>query len=174
LHWAGAASGSLQDAVNSLVRGQNSDGGWSQLAHLPSDAYSTGEVLFAADPKTRSRSGFDALMVASGYDGAISTVQLLLSKGVAAEPMGVVPIFRSSAASQAARSGTLASLKLLAERAADLHRKVIDFWSFDNTFYAMAVMQGDLATSSISPKPCLPRREMTLCSRRSWQIGRLR
>jgi hypothetical protein len=62
-----------------------------------------------ANPKTRSRSGFDALMVASGYGGATATVELLLSKGVPAEPIGVEPIFRSSAASQAASSGTIAN-----------------------------------------------------------------
>ena len=294
LHWAGASSETLQLATKSLTDGQNNDGGWSQLPHLTSDAYSTGEALFAineagnvpvgsvaykkgisfllktqaedgswhvksriyhpypisppyfetgfpyshdqfvstagtswavmalsrslpkrslppfgsglallprnlrswektilygtpeevakllaggfdpnsatsegttalmmaapdvekvrilldagANPKTRSRSGFDALMVASGYEGATATVRLLLNKGVTPEPLDAEPIFRSSAASQAASSGTLASLKLLAEKGADLHRKVIDFWSFENTFYGMAVMQGDVDT----------------------------
>jgi len=49
LHWAGMNS--TQDIVRKGVRGllaqQRSDGGWSQLASLESDAYATGQALVA-------------------------------------------------------------------------------------------------------------------------------
>ena len=43
--WGGAKVGA--DAVRSLVEAQRPDGGWSQLATTGSDAYATGQVLYA-------------------------------------------------------------------------------------------------------------------------------
>ncbi len=45
--WGGASKGFIDNAAGHLVAEQNPDGGWSQLLHMPSDAYATGEALVA-------------------------------------------------------------------------------------------------------------------------------
>lgn len=49
--WSGRTAGSgtrmTQTAVERLVSSQRQDGGWAQLPSLSSDAYATGQVLFA-------------------------------------------------------------------------------------------------------------------------------
>jgi ankyrin repeat protein len=47
LHWAGGNPQVLQLAVSDLLAEQRSDGGWSQLSTLSSDAYATGQALVA-------------------------------------------------------------------------------------------------------------------------------
>ena len=47
LTWAGASRGSIRKAASALIAQQRADGGWSQLATLPSDAYATGQALTA-------------------------------------------------------------------------------------------------------------------------------
>ncbi len=47
LHWAGAGKGACEDASKGLLARQGGDGGWAQMPGLPSDAYSTGEALYA-------------------------------------------------------------------------------------------------------------------------------
>jgi ankyrin repeat protein len=47
LVWAGAGEKDIAGAAEDLVRLQNRDGGWSQLPGYESDAYSSGEALFA-------------------------------------------------------------------------------------------------------------------------------
>lgn len=47
LAWAGEQSGTLKSFADDLVRQQRADGGWGQLAGLPSDAYATGQALYA-------------------------------------------------------------------------------------------------------------------------------
>jgi squalene cyclase len=47
LSWANADRKAVQEAADRLLREQREDGGWGQLATLPSDAYATGEVLIA-------------------------------------------------------------------------------------------------------------------------------
>lgn len=47
LSWAGEPAEKLADLAGSLVKRQQEDGGWAQLPALGSDAYATGQVLFA-------------------------------------------------------------------------------------------------------------------------------
>jgi len=47
LHWAGANQTAIREATRALVAQQRSDGGWSQLPTLASDAYATGQALTA-------------------------------------------------------------------------------------------------------------------------------
>ena len=47
LAWAGEKSGALKKRAEELLREQRPDGGWGQLAGLGSDAYATGQSLYA-------------------------------------------------------------------------------------------------------------------------------
>jgi len=47
LGWAGSSKDVIQRAARNLIAQQRSDGGWSQLPTLKSDAYATGQVLVA-------------------------------------------------------------------------------------------------------------------------------
>ena len=55
LHWAGEPAQKLQKLAKALLAEQRSDGGWAQLPKLESDAYATGQALFAL----QSAAGFD-------------------------------------------------------------------------------------------------------------------
>ncbi len=45
LSWTGVPAAALQPQVRALLAAQRSDGGWSQIARLASDAYATGQAL---------------------------------------------------------------------------------------------------------------------------------
>jgi N-acyl-D-amino-acid deacylase len=47
LKWAGEPSYKLEELARDLIAEQRVDGGWAQLPKLGSDAYATGQVLFA-------------------------------------------------------------------------------------------------------------------------------
>ena len=47
LYWAAADAASVQAAARTLIAAQRPDGGWAQNPHLSSDAYATGESLWA-------------------------------------------------------------------------------------------------------------------------------
>jgi len=47
LKWAGVSGQKVEEAVKGLLAIQREDGGWAGNAHLDSDAYSTGESLYA-------------------------------------------------------------------------------------------------------------------------------
>jgi hypothetical protein len=47
LFWGGAGEKALRGRVQSILAAKRPDGGWSQCTELESDAYATGESLFA-------------------------------------------------------------------------------------------------------------------------------
>lgn len=47
LAWAGESSAKLQPLAKALIAQQQKDGGWSQLATMKSDAYATGQAIYA-------------------------------------------------------------------------------------------------------------------------------
>jgi ankyrin repeat protein len=47
LHWADVEPALRQTRVQELLASQRADGGWAQTPHLASDAYATGQALFA-------------------------------------------------------------------------------------------------------------------------------
>ena len=55
LHWSGARPEAIRKAAKDLIAQQRADGGWSQLPTLESDAYATGQALYAlAESGTRT------------------------------------------------------------------------------------------------------------------------
>ncbi|HEV2426282.1 MAG TPA: ankyrin repeat domain-containing protein [Terriglobia bacterium] len=47
LYWTGASAGEIKRAAADLLALERPDGGWAEIPHLQSDAYSTGEALVA-------------------------------------------------------------------------------------------------------------------------------
>jgi hypothetical protein len=77
LCWAGADAALLGEAAAVLLQEQRPDGGWAQLSTLPSDAYATGQVLFAlhqagglAVDHPAYRRGVDFLLKTQRADGS--------------------------------------------------------------------------------------------------------
>jgi len=76
LAWANDGSESAKRSARSLLAMQRSDGGWSQLPGMPSDAYATGQVLFAlsvagkmASSDAAFQKGVDYLLKTQAADG---------------------------------------------------------------------------------------------------------
>ena len=76
LAWAGEKAGALKKFVEAVQQEQRADGGWGQLAGLDSDAYATGQSLYAlmeggkvaaSDPAVRR--GIDFLLRTQLADG---------------------------------------------------------------------------------------------------------
>ena len=55
LYWAGAGSNALKPLAKSILSGQQPDGGWMQHQGLATDAYATGESLFALAETEQAR-----------------------------------------------------------------------------------------------------------------------
>jgi len=77
LGWGGAPASVTQEEAKSLAALQRADGGWNQLPALASDAYATGEVLFALGSAGRMsvsdpvfRKGVDYLLRTQAGDGS--------------------------------------------------------------------------------------------------------
>jgi hypothetical protein len=66
LAWGGAPASAIREEARSLSALQRADGGWSQLPAMDSDAYATGEALFAL-----------------GYAGKMTVGDPVYRKGVA-------------------------------------------------------------------------------------------
>jgi ankyrin repeat protein len=77
LVWAHAGSESINRAMRNLLALQRNDGGWSQLPTLESDAYATGQALYALNLAGRMtvgdsafRKGVDYLLSTQAADGS--------------------------------------------------------------------------------------------------------
>ncbi|MGH9765990.1 MAG: hypothetical protein ACREAB_01040, partial [Blastocatellia bacterium] len=77
LAWGGAPAAVIRQEAKSLAVLQRADGGWSQLPAMVSDAYATGEAVFALGSAGRMtasdpvfRKGMDYLLSARASDGS--------------------------------------------------------------------------------------------------------
>lgn len=89
LHWSKADSSAIRTAASALLAQQRADGGWSQLPTLESDAYATGQALYAlaeSGAVTRNhpacRSGVAFLLKTQLADGS----WFVKSRAVALQP----------------------------------------------------------------------------------------
>ena len=67
LAWAKADTKYVEQAAAELVAAQRPDGGWSQLATLESDAYATGQAMYALNQAARSNRYQQSIDRASAY-----------------------------------------------------------------------------------------------------------
>jgi len=77
LAWGGGASANIREAARALAAMQQSDGGWRQLSGMGSDAYATGEVLYALNAGGKMavtdpiyRKGVEYLLRTQAADGS--------------------------------------------------------------------------------------------------------
>jgi ankyrin repeat protein/mono/diheme cytochrome c family protein len=77
LAWGNGSSAAIRDAARALAAAQRPDGGWNQLPGMASDAYATGEALYALNaggkvPLTDGvyQKGVDYLMRTQASDGS--------------------------------------------------------------------------------------------------------
>jgi ankyrin repeat protein len=77
LHWAGAPAESVERLARTLIAAQREDGGWAQNRNLQSDAYATGETLWALreagalrPSETAYRRGVQYLLETQWEDGS--------------------------------------------------------------------------------------------------------
>jgi ankyrin repeat protein len=77
LAWGGASAAVIRQEAKSLAALQRADGGWSQLPAMASDAYATGEAVFALGSAGRMtvsdpvfRKGVDYLLSTQAGDGS--------------------------------------------------------------------------------------------------------
>jgi hypothetical protein len=77
LGWGGAPASAIREEAKSLAALQRADGGWSQLPAMSSDAYATGEALFALGSAGRMavsdpvfRKGVEYLLSTQASDGS--------------------------------------------------------------------------------------------------------
>jgi hypothetical protein len=93
LSWTAAPRAAIQAAARGLLATQRSDGGWAQMASLASDAYATGEAIYAlTESAAVSRS--DAA-IARGSKYLLSTQQADGSWVVQSRAIRLQPLFES-------------------------------------------------------------------------------
>jgi len=75
LVWAGGSKDAIRRATEALVESQSSEGAWSQLPAMGTDAYATGEALYAlhtagmASSSAVYRKGVNYLLRTQAADG---------------------------------------------------------------------------------------------------------
>jgi hypothetical protein len=67
LAWSGAEPDSLREAAQALLAEQRPDGGWGQLPTLESDAYATGQALYALHRAEQIAAGDPAYQRGAGF-----------------------------------------------------------------------------------------------------------
>lgn len=67
LVWSHATNPEVEQAIESLLAQQRPDGGWSQIATLSSDAYATGQALFALNQAGRFATNHEAYQRGVNY-----------------------------------------------------------------------------------------------------------
>jgi ankyrin repeat protein/mono/diheme cytochrome c family protein len=77
LAWGGGSAAAIREEAKALAARQRADGGWSQLPAMASDAYATGEALFALGAAGRMavsepvyRKGIEYLLSTQASDGS--------------------------------------------------------------------------------------------------------
>lgn len=143
--------GTTQDVQKLLAGGfdpnRSTSFGTTALMMAAPDPYKDKLLLAAgADPNAKAKSGFTALMVASGYRGGAEMVEMLLDRGVEAEPHNPQPVFYASAAYLASGAAEAEALHLLLAKGANPHRRVIQFWFFPNDTIFMPLLMHDERT----------------------------
>lgn len=85
--WSGASSSDVDAAKRDLVTMQKPDGGWAQLPGYESDAYSTGEAVFALhEADTESPEGIRFLIANQTPDGTWHTKSRMISPAQVSPP----------------------------------------------------------------------------------------
>lgn len=67
LKWSGATKAEVLKVTEQIVSRQNSDGGWSQLPSMKSDAYATGQILVALQTAGGLRATHEAVRRGTSY-----------------------------------------------------------------------------------------------------------
>jgi ankyrin repeat protein len=127
LDWGRASASAISAEAKSLAALQRADGGWSQLSAMASDAYATGEALFALGAAGRMaisdpvfRKGVDYLMSTQAGDGSWH----VKSRSIWLQPYleSGFPYGRDQFISTAGTAWATLALALAAEPAKQSHR----------------------------------------------------
>jgi ankyrin repeat protein len=92
LTWGGANASTREKRARNLIASQRPDGGWGQTANLPSDAYATGQALYAL---SESRVAVAAPVVMKATSFLLRTQQPDGSWHVVNRAMKIQPYFES-------------------------------------------------------------------------------
>jgi hypothetical protein len=93
LSWAGAPRTTIDAAARSLTAEQRPDGGWAQTPNLGSDAYATGQAIYALTESNTASRGDTAIM--RGTQFLLTTQQADGSWFVQSRAIALQPLFES-------------------------------------------------------------------------------
>ncbi len=93
LSWAGAPPATIHAAARSLIATQRPDGGWAQTPNLGSDAYATGQAIYALTESDTASRGDTAIM--RGTQFLLTTQQADGSWFVQSRAIALQPLFES-------------------------------------------------------------------------------
>jgi len=93
LWWSGAPPATIHAAARSLIATQRPDGGWAQTPNLGSDAYATGQAIYALTESSTASRGDTAIM--RGTQFLLTTQQADGSWFVQSRAIALQPLFES-------------------------------------------------------------------------------